>query len=313
MDLRSLRVFVEVVRHGGFTAATATLFVSQSTVSKTIKQLEEEVGSALLERCDHEFVLTATGELVYRHALSMLAERENLQAALAELQGLKRGRLRLGLSRLGSGLMFARLVAEFHRRYPDIALELVEHGSLHLADLLRDGELELAMCMLPIPDELEWELVHDEPLMALLPAGRPLGGAGTSTLADFADSPFILFESGFALNPQILAACRRHGFTPRIVAYSGQAEFIQALVAAGIGVAFLPRLIVAAGVRAPITCALIEDEGLRWQMTLAWRRDANLSPAACAFRNLVREALSDDPVEVAASIRKGPQRGRSHR
>jgi DNA-binding transcriptional LysR family regulator len=294
MDLRSLRVFVEVVRHGGFSAATETLHVSQSTVSKTIKQLEEQIGATLLERRGHEFCPTASGEVVYHHALTLLAERENLQAALDELGGLKRGRLRLGLSRLGSSLLFGRLVAEFNRRYPGVALELVEHGSLHLADILRKGELDLAMCMLPLPEELEWQLVHDEPLMVLLPADHPLVGAGVCRPAHLADSPFILFESGFALNAHILAACQRHGFTPRVVAYSGQADFIQALVAAGIGVAFLPRVI-AAGLRPPIAGALLNDEGLRWRMTLAWRRDSSLSPAARAFRELVQEALGNSP------------------
>ena len=292
MDLRALRTLVEVVRHGGFSAAAAALCVTQSSVSKTIRQLEEEIGAPLLERRGPRYKPTASGELVCRHALAMLAERDNLHVALAELRGVRRGRLRLGLSRLGSSLMFGQLVAQFHQRYPDIELELVEHGTLHLAGILRAGELDLAMCMLPIPDDLDWLLVHDEPLMALLPAGHPLAGRAGCTLADLAETPFILFESGFALNPQILAGCQRHGFTPKVVAYSAHADFIQALVAAGLGVAFLPRLLVAGGVPRSIACLLLEDDSPRWRITLAWRRDANLSPAARAYLDLVREAVA---------------------
>ncbi len=295
MDLRSLRAFVEVVRQGGFSAAAKTVFATQPTISKAVKQLEDELGTPLLDRVGHRVSLTAAGDLVYRRAAVMLAERDNLRQDLAELLGLRRGRLRLGLARLGSAIMFGTVVAEFHRRHPDIELELVEHGSLHLSDILLRGELDLAMCMLPIPEGLDWQLVHDEPLMILLPPGHPLTGRGSVGLADLADSPFILFESGFALNPQILAACQRSGFTPRVVAYSGQADFIQSLVAAGLGVAFLPRVIVAGGVRPPIACVALDDADLRWRITLAWRREAGLAPAAAAYLALVRDVLEAAP------------------
>ena len=101
-----------------------------------------------------------------------------------------------------------------------------------------------------------------------------------------------------AQDPQILAACQRSGFSPRVAAYSGQADFIQAMVAAGMGVAFLPRLI-CHGIRAPVTCSLLDDDQLRWRITLAWKRDARLSPAACSYLELTRSAL------IAGSLEPG--------
>ena len=291
MELRTLQAFVEVVRQGGFSAAARTVFASQPTVSKAVRQLEDEVGVPLLDRKGHRICPTAAGELVYRRALAMLSERDNLRDDLAELSGLKRGRLRLGLSRLGSSILFARLVAEFRTRHPGIDIELVEHGSLFLEQALLAGNLDLAMCMLPVHEDLDWEPVHDDPLMALLPKGHALAGRPSVTLAELADTPFILFEQGFALNPQILAACQRHGFTPRVAVYSGQAEFIQAMVAAGMGVAFLPRL-VCQEVQEPVTCVLLEDPELRWRMTLAWKRGARLSSAAYCYLELTRSAVS---------------------
>jgi DNA-binding transcriptional LysR family regulator len=290
MDLRTLGAFVEVVRQGGFSAAGRALFASQPAVSKAVQQLEEEVGMPLLERTGHRVRTTTAGDLVYRHALAMLAERDNLRTGLAELGGLKRGRLRLGLSRLGSSLLFADLVAEFRQRHPGIEIELTEHGSLFLQQALRDGDLDLATCLLPVPEELDWVLVHDDPLQVLLPESHPLAGRSSLQLTDLADSPFILFEQGFALNPQIQAACQRSGFSPRVAAYSGQAEFIQALVAAGLGVAFLPRL-VCQGLRGPVRGVALDDPELRWRITLAWRREARLAPAARAYLEMTRHAL----------------------
>lgn len=222
MDLRELRVFVEVVKRDGFSAATQVLHATQSTVSKAIKQLEDEVGVQLFDRVGRKVKLTVAGDLVYRHAVAMLAARENLQNDLADLSGLRRGRIRLGLSRLGSASLFTGLVVRFRRRFPGIEVELVERGVLSLQQALREGALDLAICRLPVPDDLDWILVHDEPLLALVPREHPLARASAVELAQLADTPFILFEQGFALNAQIISACQLHGFTPRVAAYSGQ-------------------------------------------------------------------------------------------
>ncbi|HUO54538.1 MAG TPA: LysR family transcriptional regulator, partial [Rhodoblastus sp.] len=120
MEFRNLRAFVEVVRQSGFTAAARTLAATQSTVSKSVRQLEEEVGAPLLDRLGQGPRLTEAGEIVYRRALRLLGERDDLVAELDALKGLKRGVLRLGLPVLGSGVMFAPLFAQYRQLYPDI-------------------------------------------------------------------------------------------------------------------------------------------------------------------------------------------------
>jgi Bacterial regulatory helix-turn-helix protein, lysR family len=94
MQLRTLRAFVEVVRQGGFSQAAKVVFATQSTVSKAVKQLEDEIGVPLLDRIGHRSVLTVAGEVVFRRALKILAEHEDLTTELSELQGLSRGALR---------------------------------------------------------------------------------------------------------------------------------------------------------------------------------------------------------------------------
>jgi len=291
MDLRSLRAFVEVVRQGGFSAAAKVVFATQPTVSKAVKQLEDELGAPLLGRQGHRPQLTAMGDIVYRRAVAMLAERDHMQAELAALKGLEFGTLRLGLPPLGSSILFAPLFAEFRSRHPGISIELSEYGSSRLEQAVLSGEIELAVSLLPVDEAFAWQAVRDEPLVALLPPGHRLGGRDRVKLTDLADSRFILFESGFALNRMIDAACRRRGFSPREAARSGQADFIIALVAAGLGVALLPRLNTEQRVHPPIHAALLDEEDLRWRAALVWRREATLSPAAQAWRALTRETV----------------------
>jgi len=205
--------------------------------------LETELDLPLLDRIGHRTKLTAAGEIVYRRAIRLLAERDDLEAELAELRGLKRGALRLGLPPVGSSTLFAPLFVTYRQRHSDIEIRLVEHGSDRLKELLQAGEIDFAGLLLPISEEFSWHVIRREPLMALLSGAHQLADRPKVRLRDLRDTPFILFEMGFALNRIILDACRREGFEPTVVARSSQIDFIAELASAGLGVAFLPRMI----------------------------------------------------------------------
>ncbi|MGO1344268.1 LysR family transcriptional regulator [Chromohalobacter japonicus] len=294
MEFRPLRAFVEVVRQGGFSQAAKTVFATQSTVSKAVKQLEEEIGLPLLDRIGHRSVLTAAGEVVYRRGVKLLAGRDDLLTELDEIRGLKRGALRLGLPPVGSSTLFAPLFAVYSQRYPGIEVRLVEHGSAQLQESLRAGEIDFAGALLPTSEEFDWQMVRREPLVALLPSNHRLVGKRSISLADLKKTPFILFESGFALHRVILDASRRAGFEPNVVAQSSQIDFMIELVGAGLGAAFLPRMIATQRRNAVVRHVLLDEPGTEWIMAMVWRRDAYLSGAAKAWLELVREIHSGD-------------------
>lgn len=295
MEFRPLRAFVEVVRQGGFSQAAKAVFATQSTVSKAVKQLEEELGTPLLDRIGHRSVLTAAGEAVYRRGVKLLADRDDLLAELDEIRGLKRGSLRLGLPPVGSSTLFAPLFAVYRQRYPGIEVRLVEHGSSRLEESLRAGEIDFAGALLPTAEEFDWQLVRREPLVALLPSDHPLAARRSVTLAEVRDTPFILFESGFTLHRVILDACRRAGFEPDVVARSSQLEFIVELVGAGLGIAFLPRMIATQRRNPAVRHVLLKEPDTEWAMAMVWRRGAYLPAAAQAWLDLVREVHGPGP------------------
>lgn len=289
MDLRTLRAFVEVVRQGGFSSAAKTVFASQPTISKAVKQLEDEIGAPLLMRIGRGVQLTEAGRIVYTRAIAMLSERDHLKAEIAELRGLKRGTLRIGLPPVGSSILFAPLFAEFRLHNPGIDILLQEHGSARLEELVLAGEIDLCASLLPVSDIYDHQEVCDEPMVALLPPGHALAGRKSVRLKELADSPFVLFESGFTLNSMIKNACRKHGFEPEAAAYSSQTDFIAALVAAGLGVALLPRLVASQSVNPAIHLALVDEPDLRWRLAMIWRRGGYLSPSVRAWLDLTEE------------------------
>lgn len=290
MEFRTLRALVEVVRQGGFTAAAKTLCATHSAVSKSVRQLEDEIGVLLLDRLAQGPSLTAAGEIVYRRALRLLAERDDLVAELAELRGLKRGVLRLGLPPLGSGLLFAPLFARFRQLYPGIDIQLTEHGSARLEEILRLGEIDFAGSLLPISDDFEWIEVRREPLVALLPPKHRLARRAIVKMEDLREEPFILYESGFALNRIILGACRRAGFEPKVAARSSQIDFIIELAAAGLGIALVPVLMDERRSATGHASIPLDEPQTDWRMALVWRRDAYLSDAIQAWLSHVRAA-----------------------
>ncbi|WP_315769219.1 MULTISPECIES: LysR family transcriptional regulator [unclassified Bradyrhizobium] len=291
MEFRTLRAFVEVVRQGGFSHAAKTVFATQSTVSKAVKQLEEELGAPLLDRIGHKVRLTAFGEIVYPRAVRLLTERSDLLAELEELRGLKRGTLRIGLPPVGSSRIFAPLLARYRSAYPDIDVQLAEHGGDRLADLVRGGELELAATVYPEESEFEFLDVRREPLVALLACDHPLAGAGAIDLGALRHEPFILFAEGFAISRMIMDGCLRHGFEPVIAARSSEVQFLIELAAARLGIAFLPRLLAEQADARRVSAVLLAEPNTEWRLAMIWRRGAFLSHAARAWLDMLRSAV----------------------
>lgn len=289
MNLRTLRVFVEVVRQGGFSQAAEVVSLTQSSVSKAVRTLEDELGTPLLNRIGHKSELTAAGEIAFRRALVLLAERNDLIAEINDLRDLKGGTLRIGLPPVGCGVLFAQMFATYRSRYPRVNIELIEHGSKKLRECLEAGEVDLAALLIPIDETFAYQQVRNEPLVAVLPGAHSLSRRKRINFSDLADSPFILFEEGFALNALIMAACDRRGIVPRVTARSGQIDFIADLVAAGLGVAFLPRMLAQKHKHAGIALVPLDEPDTDWNIALAWRAGAHLPPAAIAWLELAKE------------------------
>lgn len=289
MNLRTLRVFVEVVRQGGFSQAAEVVSLTQSSVSKAVRTLEDELGTPLLNRIGHKSELTAAGEIAFRHALVLLAERNDLIAEINDLRDMKGGTLRIGLPPVGCGVLFAQMFATYRSRYPRVNIELIEHGSKKLRECLEAGEVDLAALLIPIDETFAYQQVRNEPLVAVLPGAHSLSRRKRINFSDLADSPFILFEEGFALNALIMAACDRRAIVPRVTARSGQIDFIADLVAAGLGVAFLPRMLAQKHKHAGIALVPLDEPDTDWNIALAWRAGAHLPPAAIAWLELAKE------------------------
>lgn len=277
MELRHLRYFVAVADELHFRRAAEKLGMQQPPLSTQIQQLEAEVGVPLLERGTRRVELTDAGRSFLDDARAILAsahaaaERAR-RAALGE-----HGRLRVGMINSAPfHPLILRILREYRQRFPGVWLSLEEASTPELAERIRARALDLAFVrpLLKATPSIASDHLFDEPVMVALPQGHPLTRRRAIALGALSLEPFVLFtrDVGSGLYDQIVAACHRAGFAPRVVQEASQVTSIVNLVAAGLGVSLVPasmRKIHSEGI---VFRSLIEDAPLA-QMSLIWRQD----------------------------------------
>jgi DNA-binding transcriptional LysR family regulator len=288
-----------------FTRAAAREHVAQPALSQQIRRLEAELGLPLVNRTTRRVSLTPAGELLVARARRALAELEAAQSELESLVGLHTGHLRIGALHTMLPVDLSLLLAQFHERHPAVELTVREQSSEELAEMLRVDEIDLAF--LSVTERIEshnLELLPlvDEELVAVLPPGHRLARRRRVRLSELADEPFISFRVGSRLRELLETAARDAGFEARVALESNESRRIRSLVSRGLGVAILPRSDTEE-IGAPVAVAALVDPELTRDVTLAWRAERTLSPAAAVFRDLVRSHA----VRARPKTRPGPR------
>lgn len=283
MDIRTLRYFVEVVRQQSFTRAAEKLYVTQPTISKMLKNLEDELNCTLLIRDGRKLLMTDTGQVVFERGLAILDEFRQLEAELSDINHLNKGVLRLGIPPM-VGMLMAGPIGLFRQRYPGVELKISEFGGLTVQQAVMNGELDLAMTALPVEEEsaLTTLPLFSHPLCVLVPrSGEWLEQTSVSP-TQLAAHPLLIYNEDFALSRQLMQLFARHDVKPRIAVRSGQWDFLAAMVQAGVGVAILPEPICRKLDEKTLRWLPVESE-LRWQLGMIWREGVYLSHSAQAW------------------------------
>ncbi len=294
MDVRALRYFIEVVRQQSFTRAAEALFVTQPTISKMLRQLEDELNCTLLLREGRRLHLTDSGQVVYQRGLMILQEFKQLELEIGDINQLKTGELRLGVPPM-VGMQIAGSVSAFRQRYPGITLKIVESGGLTVQEAVLSGSLDLALTALPIDEQLPLNTLTlmRHPLCVLVPRAAPWLDRNSVSLAEVTQHPLLIFNEEFSLNRQLKQAFQREELTPQIAVRSGQWDFLAAMVQAGMGVAILPEPICQRLDRQLLLWLPLESE-LAWTLGLLWREGSYLSRSAQAWIDCCREYWPGD-------------------
>lgn len=292
MDIKQMQYLIEVARLKSFTKAAEALYITQPTISKMVKGLEEELGVSLFDRIGKRIELTDAGQLIVTKAQQIVAEYQNMAAELDDLRNMKRGHLRIGLPPMVGASFFPNVIGKFHERYPDITIQLFEDGAKKVEHDVVEGLLDAGVAVLPTLQEgLASFPFVEERLLLVLPLSHRLSQRDQVHLQELSEEDFVLFRQDFTLHDRIIATCTQLGFQPRIVYESSQWDLISEMVAVGLGITLLPETI----------CREIGDKRVRitpltpvipWKLGMIWRDDRYLSYATREWVHFAREMLT---------------------
>jgi DNA-binding transcriptional LysR family regulator len=241
VDLHKLKIFHLVVNAGGFTNASRELYLSQSTVSHHIKQLEEELGCRLFLRVGKRIVPTDAGQLLREHCEKIFQDVKNAEMSIRELAGLQRGRVRFGTGSTTLIYQLPPVLEMYQARYPNIELIVVSEITDVILRDVQAQKLDLGLVMLPVEaNDLQVEPLCDEELKVAIPARYPLARKSALSVKDVSQLRFILYERKTVMRRLIDNFFAELGIVPQIAMVMENIEAIKSLIGAGLGASVLP-------------------------------------------------------------------------
>lgn len=292
MDLKSLKIFVEIVRCQSFSLAAEQLCLTQPTVSKAIRQLEEALGTALFNKGQagrkREVSLTYSGQQIYQHALAMLENEKKIYSTLDEIRQVQKGKLALGLPPLGSVLLSA-LIALFHRQYPEIELSFLEVGANGIEEALLNRQIDVGILLGQLDSKFSGIQILDSPLCVLSHQQSYLQYRKAVGLRELEHESFLLYADTFTLNQMILQAAQQVGFEPKVLCKSSQWDFIAKMVEAGMGIALLPEVYCKRLDAKSFNMTRLIEPNLNWTLNMAWYNQSPMSPATRAWLKIIEQ------------------------
>ncbi|MFK4234667.1 LysR family transcriptional regulator [Pseudomonas guariconensis] len=245
MTPEQLITFATVAEHGNISHAAAALHLSQPAVSGQLKLLQEAFGEPLYQRAGRGVRLTAAGDQLLGHAQRLRETFLQAQALRDAMRGMERGTLRIGASTTPASYLLPYLIADFHARYPDIAITTTHGNTAEIVAAL--GELDIALIEGPPGQELPlgtsvtaW---REDEIVAIVPSGHPLAdGAQVQTLQALGAYPLVLRESGSGVRQLVERAFAREGVPMRVALEIAGVEGVKEAVRAGMGIGFVSAM-----------------------------------------------------------------------
>jgi DNA-binding transcriptional LysR family regulator len=293
MNRNHLALFHAVAEAGSVSAGAEQLHISQPAVSKQLGELEEMLEMRLFDRLPRGVRLTEAGKLLANYARKITILENDADHALAELRGLKRGRLFIGASTTIGGYLLPNVLIRFHQTHPGIDVTVETGNTAVIQAALLEGRLELGFTEGDRgPEDLETTVFHKDELVVIAPTGhRLLAKEGGITARELSREPLIMREIGSGTREVIEAAFKRKKIALKPAMSLGSTEAIKRVVGGGMGLAIVSRLAVAAELHSYLLGMIpLADLKIMRPLHQQHLRSRTLGPTAEAFLRMIKQS-----------------------
>lgn len=290
MELRHLRYFVALADAPTMAKAAERVFVTQSTLSHQLAQLEDELGCALFERIGRNLRLTDSGRELLGHARGALAQVEEARQAVTRSRSLASGVLRVGvIHSFVTGLM-PQVCSSCLRAHPHLKLQVLELTGPEIEAQVVDGSLDLGLGFYPpIHERVMGEKLFEDVLVLAVPRNHGLATRKSVRFAQLGDVPLAMLGQRFATRRLLDGYFQRAGVRAQVVLEIDSVDALQRVVEEGAAAAFLPGRMARRTARLRLL-EVLDPKPVR-AAGLIWRRTAYRSAGAVAFSKILSRSL----------------------
>ncbi|MBL4781709.1 MAG: hydrogen peroxide-inducible genes activator [Porticoccaceae bacterium] len=273
--LKQLRYLCAVAQSLHFGKAAKACFVTQSTLSAGISELEHILGAALLERSNKQVLLTDIGQKIVARSQLILSDIEALKEDAVRAQTPLSNTVRIGIIPTIAPFILPRVLPTLNKDFPKLQLLIREDLSENLANLLLQGELDVLLLALPYPvkNTTSYHLFND-PFVLAYPSGHPLSEVKQLKTHDLKDQDILLLENGHCLRDHALEACKLQSSQLSLTFEATSLHTIVPMVANGVGISLLPEMAVEQGILSSTTnvsTKQFSEKGVWREIGLIWR------------------------------------------
>lgn len=294
MDIKHMKYFVEVVKQGGMTNASKSLYIAQPTISKAIKDIEAEMAVPLFDRSKRNLVLTDAGKIFFNKCKEIISLYDNLPTEINSLYGLETGHINISMSAVMSMRKFIGILGDFHQLYPNITYNLIESGGKTTENLILNDEVDIGVTTLPVDHHLfESISLNKEDLRVVLHREHSLAYKTSIKMEELAEENFILFNEDFYLNDKIIENAKNAGFVPNMASQISQWNVIENLIINKLGITILPATI-SELLNDDVKMIQLENANTEWELGVVWKKDKRLSHATNKWIEFLKDKLTEE-------------------